>query len=192
MKICIDCQQEKDEQEFHKDSRIKSGLSSKCKSCRKAEAARRYEANKEKYKPAYKEYYEKNKEYIASRGRKYRKKMKTENPKRQMVSSAKTRAKKQGLDFNITADDFEIPEVCPILGIDLFKSDGVGANPNSPSLDRLIPSKGYTKGNVWVISKLANYMKNSASFDELTMFAIWVISGMPTNGQIPEHDKGIT
>lgn len=189
MKICTSCNKEKDEADFHKDSHAKCGLSARCKPCRKSQAATRYLAVREKYKPVYKDYYERNKEYIAKRSKVYRDKMKVVNPKVQMVRSAKTRAKNQGLEFNITASDFEIPSICPILGIQLFKSDRSGANPNSPSLDRLIPSRGYTKGNVWVISKLANYMKNSASFGELQMFANWINNGMLTGGQIPEHDE---
>ena len=149
-----------------------------------------YKKNKKKLLESQKEYYLKNKEKIAERTKGYNWNRKHHRPTSQMVSSAKMRAKKLGLDFNITPDDISIPEVCPILGIPLFKSDKQGANPNSPSLDRLIPKKGYVKGNVWVISKLANYTKNSASFEELFNFAMWVIGGMHTGGQIPEHDNG--
>lgn len=191
MKVCTRCKEEKDESLFQKDRHVKSGLKATCKVCCKEVHAESYKKNKRKVLDSQKIYYIKNKEKIARTNKKYREKMKIVSPKNQMVTSARNRAKKQGLDFNITKYDFEIPEVCPILGIDLFKSDRSGANPNSPSLDRLVPSKGYTKGNVWVISKLANYMKNSASFDELMMFALWIIGGMSTNGQIPEHDKGI-
>lgn len=38
-----------------------------------------------------------------------------------------------------------------------------------------ISSKGYVKGNIWVISHLANMMKNSADKAELLKFAEWVI-----------------
>jgi hypothetical protein len=42
-------------------------------------------------------------------------------------------------------------------------------SPNSPSLDKIIPSKGYIKGNVWVISNRANTLKNDASLQELEL-----------------------
>lgn len=56
--------------------------------------------------------------------------------------------------------DIIIPETCPMLGIKLeFGFDKQGGNFNSPSLDRIIPELGYTKGNVMVISKRANMIK---------------------------------
>ena len=58
---------------------------------------------------------------------------------------------------------------------------------NSPSIDRLDNTKGYVKGNVWVISTLANNMKNSAGFKDLHIFADWVKANIPLDkpGAIP-------
>jgi len=39
--------------------------------------------------------------------------------------------------------------------------------PNSPSLDRIDPTKGYVKGNVWIISHKANTFKSYATHEEL-------------------------
>lgn len=44
---------------------------------------------------------------------------------------------------------------------------GSGLSDMSPSLDRLIPSKGYVKGNVVVVSWRANRLKNNASLADL-------------------------
>ena len=82
------------------------------------------------------------------------------------VDRAKRRAKKKGFEFNLTEDDIHIPTHCPVLGILMFRGEGV-SGPNSPTLDRIDSSKGYIKGNVQVISKRANTVKNDASIDEI-------------------------
>lgn len=86
--------------------------------------------------------------------------------KRKLLESAKNRARRKGVPFHITIDDFEIPDVCPLLGIQLKRNKGQAAD-DSASLDRLIPEKGYVKGNILVISRRANVIKNNASIDEL-------------------------
>ena len=97
------------------------------------------------------------------------------NIEKRLVISARSRAKKRGVTCNITHEDISIPEFCPILGIELQLSTGNGGSKNSPSLDRIDNSLGYTKGNVQVISNLANTMKSYASKEELVTFAKWVI-----------------
>ena len=76
-------------------------------------------------------------------------------------------ANKKGIPFNITLDDLlPIPDACPIFGIPL----GVGlpgGSDYSVSIDRIIPSLGYVKGNVILISLKANRIKNDASPEEL-------------------------
>ena len=49
--------------------------------------------------------------------------------------------------------------------------EGGPRDKNTPSLDRIIPEKGYVKGNVKIISNLANMMKSYANNEELQMFA---------------------
>ena len=83
-----------------------------------------------------------------------------------MYARAKSRAKKNNLPFNIELDDIFIPERCPLLGIKI-ESTEVRNSPNNPSLDKIIPEKGYIKGNVWVISNRANTLKNDATLQEL-------------------------
>jgi hypothetical protein len=85
-----------------------------------------------------------------------------------MLARAKSRAKKNNLAFNIELDDIVIPERCPLLGIKIESTEEKNS-PNNPSLDKIIPEKGYTKGNVWVISNRANTLKNDATLSELKL-----------------------
>jgi hypothetical protein len=101
------------------------------------------------------------------------------NPNRFLLSRAKSRAKKKGLEFNIDKSDIDVPIICPILGIPIIKEYKKGTkggpSPNSPSLDRVDNSLGYVKGNVRVISHKANTMKHNATATELIRFAEWVL-----------------
>lgn len=91
-----------------------------------------------------------------------------EHPEQILLSRARSRAKKKKIECSIVEGDIIIPNVCPLLGIPLHK---VGLNgkalDTSPSLDRIDSTKGYVKGNVWVISWRANSLKNDATLDEL-------------------------
>jgi hypothetical protein len=84
-----------------------------------------------------------------------------------MLTRAKSRAKQKNIPFNLTLEDIEVPETCPLLGIPIEIQPKKGYHPNSPSLDKIIPEKGYIKGNVWVISNRANTLKNDATLQEL-------------------------
>jgi hypothetical protein len=102
--------------------------------------------------------------------------VKGESVEVKMLRRAKGRAKERNLEFNLDIDDVAIPEKCPILDIDLKMHKGrSGGNPNSPALDRVDNNKGYIKGNVMVMSHLANMMKSSATTEGLIRFAEWVI-----------------
>lgn len=80
-----------------------------------------------------------------------------------IIRNSKYCAKRRGIYFTLKYTDFELPEYCPILNIKL-EYNGNGNHPNHASLDRVNNSKGYIPGNVMVISRLANAMKNEASF----------------------------
>lgn len=83
-----------------------------------------------------------------------------------MWSAAKQRAKKENLPFNIEVSDIVVPKFCPVLGIELKVSNERNSWA-SPSLDKTIPELGYVKGNIEVISKRANLLKNNATVEEV-------------------------
>jgi hypothetical protein len=96
---------------------------------------------------------------------------------RYILKTVKTRAKKKNREFNLTEEDLIVPELCPVfeepLNIREYKQKG--GTPFSPSVDRIDNNKGYIKGNMQIISFLANSMKSSASPSQLIKFAKWIL-----------------
>jgi hypothetical protein len=93
-----------------------------------------------------------------------------------LLDAARKRAKAKGIVFNLTLEDIEIPDVCPILGTRL---DGSSKKPpmintTAPSIDRLDPSKGYTKDNVRIICARANSLKGNATASQSIAIALYV------------------
>lgn len=89
-----------------------------------------------------------------------------------MLRAARTRADLEGLPFDIGFEDLVIPSVCPVLGIPM--EFGGLRSPYTPSLDRIIPLLGYTKGNVRVISWRANKLKSDATLFEIERIALYM------------------
>lgn len=85
-----------------------------------------------------------------------------------MLGHARRRAIAKGVPFNLTADDFDIPTNCPVTGLELAVAAGSKCGrDNSPTLDRKIPDLGYVRGNVWVISKIANLHKGEEPMESV-------------------------
>lgn len=136
----------------------------------KSEADRLYRLrNSEALNERRAKYREENREVIRERARQYYK----EKPECFVLHNIKTRAKRQGVPFELTAEDIETPEFCPVLGIKLERSTNPkgGVTDCSPTVDRLIPELGYIKGNVIVVSHKANRIKNDATIEELEAVA---------------------
>lgn len=91
-----------------------------------------------------------------------------------MIRNSKWSAKRRNHEFNLNIEDIQLPEYCPLLGIKLYYNFEKRTHFNSynhASLDRIDNSKGYIKGNIIVLSRLANAMKNEADFDQLLTFS---------------------
>lgn len=65
------------------------------------------------------------------------------------------------------------PTNCPVFKQPLSEKGG-SFDSMSPSVDKIIPSKGYVRGNLQVISYLANSMKRDATPEQLKQFAQWI------------------
>jgi hypothetical protein len=98
----------------------------------------------------------------------YQTKVRHRKPVLQLLRGAKDRSRRFDLPFDLRLVDIEIPATCPVLGIPL--EIGVGKlRRSSPSLDRINPAGGYTRGNIRVISHRANTLKSNASLEELEL-----------------------
>lgn len=94
------------------------------------------------------------------------------------LNNARYRAKKFGLPFNITLEDIVIPDICPVLGVPIVMERG---SEYGPSIDRVVPEKGYVKGNIAIMSRRANVLKNNMTTNEARRLLVWmeqnVVSG---------------
>ena len=141
-----------------------------------------YRNNKDKFKEYKKKKYDDDPERFRAKRREYSRTARAlevrsaylkskEGHVTSMLTQAKTRAKREGLQFELTRDDITIPDLCPLLGIQLVLDNNRQTKQSSPSLDRIDPTKGYVKTNVKVISHMANSMKRNASREQLLRFA---------------------
>jgi hypothetical protein len=91
------------------------------------------------------------------------------------VLSARWRALQAGIAFTITWEDvfavYPADGICPALGIAFQLGD---RSPYNPSIDRINPKFGYISGNIAVISRRANAIKQDATFEELERIALWL------------------
>lgn len=97
------------------------------------------------------------------------------NPAKQMVWSARERAKASGQTCSLSEADIVIPAVCPVFGTPLAHGS-TSFFQASPSLDRIDPRLGYVPGNVAVISFRANALKKDATIAELERLIAWMRS----------------
>jgi hypothetical protein len=97
--------------------------------------------------------------------RDYMRQRRLETPGCALWERARRRARESGLRFSIKREDIAVPSICPALGIRI--TIGKRRSSSSPSLDRIIPSRGYVRGNVRVISDRANRLKSDLTATEL-------------------------
>ena len=150
------------------------------------ESQRRYRGSA-KHKQTLAAYRERNRDRINENARRYRENnpdsvratnartmeaLRKNSPERLLYYAAKRRAKLDGVPFDIDISDVVIPKICPVFGKPFMRLDKKWA----ASIDKIDPSLGYVKGNIQVISMLANTMKNSSTKEELQTFARWALS----------------
>lgn len=166
-KICNRCKDAKPFSEFSKNTSSKDGLQYKCKDCDTSYQAERRNKNPEKTLE-YSRTYQKNKRKDYN----YRLQM--------LINASKQRAKNKDREHNISVEDIKkiFPQdgCCPIFGMKL-EFNSAGFRENSPSIDRIDSTKGYTPDNIQIISWKANRIKGYASVQELEMLLAYLTQG---------------
>lgn len=154
-KKCFKCDEVKPLSEFNKNKSKQDGLACECKVCRAV----------------------------------YKKSYALHRPFYSIAYNARNRAKERGVPFDLTEEYLESIwiGVCPVFQVRLnLPSHGDNKRTaNKPSLDRLVPDKGYVPGNVIWISLRANQMKNDGNSEELFRVAEWL---QQTEEEIKKHE----
>ncbi len=169
-RVCNHCKIEKKRECFFKHKRNKGNMYSFCIDCVKIKRKEYYDKNRKKLlkkqrsKRTTREY----KDKVNIKMKEYRK----NNPLKMLVRWARGKCKKYGLPFNLKETDLEYTGKCLVFGTELKVGDE--NLDNSPTLDRIIPELGYIKGNVQIISHLANRIKNNSTIEQLEQVVSYV------------------
>ena len=71
-----------------------------------------------------------------------------DNQEVRLYYSCRSNAKRKNIEFSLNKEDIIIPEFCPIFGVKLTNTNLKGRVQTNASIDRIDPSKGYTKDNI--------------------------------------------
>lgn len=165
--VCPSCKQAKPFVGFYRNKANGSGRSSHCIECTKAYqttprflALRRERMGASETKARQSAY--RSRPDILARRRQAR----IMHWSRIILNEIRYRCRKRGLDFDINEDDLRVPECCPVLGIALSISTG-NKTDGMATVDRRDPTKGYVRGNIEVMSWLANRIKSDCADPEV-------------------------
>lgn len=165
-KTCITCRVSRNLIAYWRDKRRPDGRLSECRECMKKRNTQWLRDNRTRAR-------EINARAVDT--------MRGRFPIRQMLTSARHRAKTCGWEFDLTEADITVPALCPVFGIPIAFAHGIGAQrmirDHSPSLDRIDNTKGYVRGNVVVVSGRANRLKSDSTADELRALARFYCGG---------------
>ena len=166
-KICCHCKEEKLLTDFTKNRSSSDGLQYRCRPCDLAYQVKRRAEN-----------YEENLQY----SRQYQRNRRKDFGYRlqMLINASKKRARDKDREHTITVDDVRAiyPQdgCCPIFGMKL-EFNSAGFRENSPSIDRIDSTRGYTPDNIQIISWKANRVKGYATTEELEMLVAYLKNG---------------
>lgn len=85
-------------------------------------------------------------------------------PEAFMLADARRRAKRYGVPCTLERTDvcaLLAPMTCAVTGLALVRNTGGKPGPLSPSLDRIIPARGYVPGNVRLVAHRFNLLRGT-------------------------------
>ena len=141
MRTCKECRKEKPLEDYSQQPKCKGGRHPRCKTCLNRESRERY-AKKGKSIP----------------------------PSRLLYNNAYTRAKTKSLPLTITQEWVQTKldqNYCEVTGLPLGRSN----TPFAPSLERVIPSQGYTPENTKLVVWIYNRAKGSGTHEDVLRLA---------------------
>ena len=177
---------EEDLELFKKGKTSKHNRANICKKCDSERKKKYYEAHRKKSNDASRKYYETHQEKIREyfnkwqrdnpeKTRKQKQTYRAKRPLNYLALYIKTRAKKKGIKFDLDENHLQklwdkCSGICPMTGVPMTLQPGKRGKPNPfvISVDRIIPEKGYTKGNVRIVSLWYNFTRRSWG-DEFTV-----------------------
>jgi hypothetical protein len=155
-KACSKCNQVKPLSDFAPEKRSADGHRYACRACDRLKNLAYHHRNKDARNAAARERRRANPE----RDRGYSERYRSTFPWRMLLQHAKKRAAKFGWDYDLDSHTEQIkarlaPMKCEMTGIGLVSGVGAGGAGkrfhNTPSLDRINPTKGYTYDNIRIV-----------------------------------------
>ena len=154
-KFCNKCRTLKPQSEFYPSNGGRFGVGNLCKECDNKKSKKWREANPEKIREHNRKYREANPEKIKEYNRKYRE----ANQFKIAIRLVKMRSNKKKIPFDLDIEHLEqlwekCEGICSMTGVPMLKmsEEGHGKDPFVVSVDRIVPEKGYVKGNVRLVS----------------------------------------
>jgi hypothetical protein len=91
------------------------------------------------------------------------------------ATRARSRSQNLKIPFDLDGEYLESiwTGVCPVSGVKLSRSTD-RSDEDAAELDRLIPSRGYVRGNVTFLSRKISRLKNNALLEELENLILWL------------------
>jgi len=196
MKICKKCKMMLPLRKFIKNKHCKDGYGGTCKICQNAYNRKWKQKNESRLAPIRRKQYAERYGAIVKENSRQRKLKQPLRCRAQVLRGGMlSRSKKLGLKIDkelfttkYIMEWLSNSPYCECCGRKLnigFKMDGK-PHDLSPSMDRKIPSNGYTKANTALLCWRCNNLKRNASADELRKIVQW----MDTYGDDPRiHTK---